>query len=159
MKTCTKCKKEKDESQFGKLKSGKNGLNPRCKECQRKKIGEWFSRPGSKEKVNKNAAKYRRTKKGKATKKRYYNSPKGQKTYRKYNEASKQKLARQAVNHAIEEGKIPAAKELTCVINDCCEGRMEYHHHKGYNKKNWFDIIPLCRKHHCLIDGHNYHSL
>jgi hypothetical protein len=158
MKTCKKCNIEKDKSQFGRLKGGKDGLNPRCKKCQREKMREWLSRPGKREQANKNAARFRRTEKGKTARSRYYKSPKGQSVYKKYNERSKSKHAREAVNHAVEAGKIPAAKKLTCIINENCKGRMEYHHHKGYHKKNWFDVIPLCKKHHCIMHGMNYHD-
>ena len=35
-KVCTKCKQEKDKSQYHKLKLGKDGLNPVCTECRNK---------------------------------------------------------------------------------------------------------------------------
>jgi hypothetical protein len=33
MRICRKCKKEKNDSEFGILKSSKDGINPRCKQC------------------------------------------------------------------------------------------------------------------------------
>jgi hypothetical protein len=35
MKTCSKCKVEKDEAEFSKQTSNKDGLNYRCKSCMR----------------------------------------------------------------------------------------------------------------------------
>jgi transposase-like protein len=35
MKTCTKCKVEKDEAEFSKETSRKDGLSYRCKSCMR----------------------------------------------------------------------------------------------------------------------------
>ena len=35
MKTCSKCKESKDEAEFSKNKSKKNGLDSRCKSCVR----------------------------------------------------------------------------------------------------------------------------
>ena len=40
MKTCTKCKAEKDLSLFGKDKSKKSGLTSRCKDCNAKDARE-----------------------------------------------------------------------------------------------------------------------
>lgn len=35
MKTCSKCKIEKDEAEFSKYKNSKDGLDSRCKSCRR----------------------------------------------------------------------------------------------------------------------------
>ena len=35
MKTCAKCKVEKDEGEFGKLKQNRDGINNTCKQCNR----------------------------------------------------------------------------------------------------------------------------
>jgi 5-methylcytosine-specific restriction endonuclease McrA len=40
-KKCTKCGEVKNISMFGKLKIGKNGLMPHCKECDKKKSRQW----------------------------------------------------------------------------------------------------------------------
>ena len=41
MKLCKVCNIEKDNSQFGKLKSSKDGLNYYCKICHSKKMSEY----------------------------------------------------------------------------------------------------------------------
>lgn len=159
MKICTRCKIEKSNSEFGKLKAVKDGLSFYCKKCNNEKAKIWKTIPGNREKVNKDNAKYRRSEKGKIVKKRYYQSEKGQNHYKNYNSRTRKKIAREAVGHAIEQRKIPPAKELKCLFGgDTCEGKMEYHHHKGYSKRNRLDVIPLCRKHHCIIEGNIYHS-
>jgi hypothetical protein len=33
MRTCRRCKVEKNDDQFGKLKCSKDGINPRCRQC------------------------------------------------------------------------------------------------------------------------------
>ena len=40
-KRCTKCGEVKSLSMFGKMKIGKNGLMPHCKECDKKKSQKW----------------------------------------------------------------------------------------------------------------------
>lgn len=42
MKACTKCKVEKDESEFWKKKRGKNGLDAQCKDCNREYVKNWY---------------------------------------------------------------------------------------------------------------------
>ena len=44
-------------------------------------------------------------------------------------------------NVLLAEG-IPKPRELKCVI--CNNQAKTYHHYKGYEKKNWLDILPLC---------------
>ena len=67
MKTCTKCKVEKDLSEFNKSKKGKNGLASTCKSCSRqyyidnkeylsKKAKQYYIE--NKEEINKNSIKY-----------------------------------------------------------------------------------------------------
>jgi len=160
-KYCPKCDTFKSPSEFGKLSSSKDGLSYSCKKCLRIKMNQWLSKPENRKSNNVTAAAYRRTQKGRDTKKRYYDSEKGQRAYKKYayQQTNKHK-ARQAVNHAVDYGTLPRANTQVCTINDgTCEGRMEYHHYKGYKKESWFDIIPLCKKHHCIADGKNYHTI
>lgn len=159
MKYCPKCDNLKNENEFGKLKSSKDGFSYICKECLRNKMKSWLSNPKNRQSHNAKAAKYRRTEQGKATKKKYYNSKKGQEVYKNYNYQKTGKgKARQAVNHAVEYGTLPKASTQSCKMDDgTCEGQMEYHHYKGYKKEHWLDVIPLCRKHHCIVEGMNYH--
>ena len=40
MRICRRCKEKKDDSQFGKLKCSKDGINPRCRQCCCKSVKE-----------------------------------------------------------------------------------------------------------------------
>jgi len=157
MRICTKCKKEKDESQFGKSSRSKDGLTYWCADC-RKKATDYYQE--HRERTLKTHAKHRQTDKYKATKQRYYYSEKGQAAAKRWQEKAKESgkaKARQAVNHAVENGKIPRASECKCAMNDgTCNGPIEYHH-KSYSKKNWLNVVPLCRKHHLLLHGIDCH--
>ena len=46
MKQCSKCKKQKDESKFGKNRYGKDGLRYRCKDCVREDNRERYKKEG-----------------------------------------------------------------------------------------------------------------
>ncbi|MFA7100659.1 MAG: hypothetical protein WC196_02710 [Bacilli bacterium] len=57
--------------------------------------------------------------------------------------------ARYAVYVAIKQGKLPKARDRVCLY--CDNMAYVWHHHKGYAKENWLDVIPVCSKHHGLI--------
>lgn len=50
------------------------------------------------------------------------------------------------VGYAIRNGKLPRVATQTCII--CGNRANEYHHHKGYAKKNWLDVVPVCHSCH-----------
>ena len=51
--------------------------------------------------------------------------------------------AKDHVGWLVRSGKKPPARTLKC--RQCGKQAEEYHHHKGYAKENWGDVIPLCR--------------
>jgi len=158
MKRCSKCGIEKDESEFGILSNSKDGLAYRCKVCNREMARVY--RETHREQIRKTQAKYRQTKKYKATRRRYYYSEKGQAAAKRWMQKAKdtgKAKAREAVNHAVEKGYMPRASECKCAMDDgTCYGPMEYHH-KSYSKNNWLNVVPLCRKHHLLLHGIDCH--
>jgi len=50
--------------------------------------------------------------------------------------------ARVYVNNSVIAGRLAGIRTLVCSI--CGVEAEEYHHHKGYEKENWLDVIPLC---------------
>lgn len=83
-KTCTKCKKEKELSEFTKEKKGKYGVRSKCKECANKYTREY--KKNNREKISEGNKKYRKRnhKKVKEYNKQYNkdNSSKRNKIYR-----------------------------------------------------------------------------
>ena len=77
--------------------------------------------------------KYKKTDKGKATRKRH--------DARQPN----QRKAGTAINHAIRAGKLPRPDTLPC---HNCRTKAEQYHHPNYEPEYWLDVIPLCRKCH-----------
>ena len=60
--------------------------------------------------------------------------------------------AKDHVAWLVRSGKKPPARTLKC--RQCGKQAEEYHHHKGYAKEHWEDVIPLCRS--CQNKKSNY---
>lgn len=69
--------------------------------------------------------------------------------HRKFRQIHKDKRhAHSAVSRAVKRGKLPAANTQKCHY---CPGiAKEYHHHNGYDKEHWLDVLPVCKKCHGL---------
>lgn len=52
------------------------------------------------------------------------------------------KQARYTVYNQTRTGKLPRAKDLSCV--DCGNMANEYDHHMGYDEENWLNVEPVC---------------
>ena len=104
------------------------------KAVNRKAVAKYRQTPKGKAVRHKKAAKYQKTEKGKATQKRYNI---------RYPERRK---ARHAVEIAVKIGQISQPNSLQCSYGN--HQAEQYHHHKGYAKKHWFDVLPTCRKCH-----------
>ncbi len=133
MKKCSGCKEIKSVSKFQKNRTTKDGLQSRCKQCRKQE---------------------RHSEKHKAYEKHYWESARGKAArklskIRYLNKYPKKKKAQTAISHAIRDGLIPKVCTLKC---SCCPAQaQEYHHHKGYAKKYWLDVVPVCAKHHRQI--------
>ena len=167
MKICTNCKQIKPLDSFHKQSRSKDGRRSICKQCRGIK-----SRSAShKELGRKRNRKYRRTEKGKENRRQYQieyrNDGDGREAQMRYQQSENGKIAhrrsvyadrkrypqkakaRDAVNNAVRSGKLPHAKSLDCV--KCGKGARHYHHHNGYERKFWLDVVPVCITCHNLL--------
>ena len=136
MKKCTKCKEEKELNYFAIDRQKKDGLRPRCRECENTEYREKYdSSVELRQKIRVRV-------KNKKNRKKYpeHNKKRTVEYANKYPERIK---AVNAVNHAIRDGKM---KRGSCAI--CGKDGTQGHHH-DYSKP--LDIVWLCRSHHILL--------
>lgn len=90
---------------------------------------------------------YRQSAACKESRRRYDASEKGQARSKKANKKQirkfpERKRARSALSNAICDGKMLPAKDFQCV--HCGKPARQHHHHNGYDREHWLDVIPLC---------------
>ncbi len=136
-KRCSFCKQSKTLSEFHYAAKSKLKRQSICKKCNR-------------EYQRKYMRKYHKTQKGREIANRYRKSEKGLCVSRQaYKRNRIKKIASATVRGKVRNGKMPHAKSFTC--NYCPNQASEYHHHKGYKRENWLDVIPICIPCHSKI--------
>lgn len=120
-KRCAACKKVKPASDFP-----RQGMHPYCRVCRTEKSSAYKRGPGRKA----HAARMQRYNKN-----RYKNDPSYPLKVR----------ARNAVHLAVTSGLLTKPKRCpTCNQRKVIHG----HHHKGYDKKNWLNVLWRCARCH-----------
>ena len=151
MKTCCTCKNKKSVSEFYKLRSSKDGLFSCCKECKLKATVNWQRR--NKDKVAKWAKRWaeKNPQKKRDSWNNWYRENGGREKRTEYNKERIHKLrANWAVKQAIRKGSLKRPK-----VCQCCKkksDRIESHHHKGYEKEFWLDVMWVCTKCHKKLE-------
>jgi hypothetical protein len=165
-KVCTKCKVEKPLSEFYKGKGYKYGRYAVCKKCLKDKYhnDETFRQAkleyarNYRKKINQDPDLHK--KKVNNERQRYkqrcldpeYREQLNQyqRDYRKRVKSKKApknvRKAHKAVEVAVRKGKLPKIDTQTC--KQCDSVANHYHHYKGYDKKYWLDVVPLCARCH-----------
>ena len=132
MKTCSKCKEEKADTEFYKDRSKKRGLQSQCKDCKQEdpeyqQTYQQSYRP-----------KYHQSAAGKAAFRR------GSKKYRDSN--PEKCRARAIAGRAIRAGEL----ERSIFCEECGLPKEIQAHHKDYSKP--LDVDWLCRECHTVAD-------
>jgi len=155
-KRCTKCKQFKPIADFLPDNRRPDGYGSHCRDCNYEYVKAYRKTEKGKIVSQRSAIKYRKNhpKKYKESQKRYRHTAKGRKAcyavkQRQFLRNPNVEKARRAVRHAVRDGKLPAVHTLNCYR--CNANAQEYHHHNGYEKTNWFDIKPVCKKCHRII--------
>lgn len=170
-KKCATCQKVKQENCFGNYKKSKDGKRFECKECRSAREKNRYY--NEKEHIKEVQKKYTDKNKEKifANWKRWYeenkeiilnkiknyeNTPRGKEVRRKADDRQHKKYperrnARAAVSNAVYAGRLPKIHTMVCSV--CNNKQAEhYHHHKGYDREYWLDVIPVCAACHKKID-------
>lgn len=142
---CSKCKNWKIKEFFPQNSGPKNSISGTCLEC---------SRVVFKKSTKGRPAYFKGKQHTPLAKTMMSQAHSGQNNHRWKNGVSYRKtprnkdhiMAKRAVNHAIESGKMVKASILPCF--DCGCKAKEYHHYRGYSSVNWFDVQALCIRCH-----------
>lgn len=121
------------------------------REYTRKRVHEWSTQPDTKKRL----ADKRHTEDFRKKRRKYMQERRAQERLAKppkkrlpsQYKSSLQERARVAVRIAILHGKLQPG---LCAHRDKdqCWGQLEGHHWKGYDPKNWLEVVWLCKRHH-----------
>jgi len=172
-KICTRCKNAKSLDLFPKDKRNRDGRASRCNACMSEVLRAYKETAEGRKARLDAQARYSGSEKGKAKRKEYAKSPKAKAQRRDYaqTERGKQVLrisrekyrradkmtvegrikckARKAIFDEISRGQLLPPGRLRCYY--CGAQAEQYHHYAGYEKEQWFDVLPVCRKCHHSI--------
>jgi len=149
-KRCVKCKKIKDTIYFSKNNFTKDGFQAWCKECTKKRYDEWVKQNQDRNRFL--GKRWREAHPENFIEWKQENKERFHEWYRKHKADFPEKWqARLALSRAIKNGTLKPAKTLKCVR--CGKQAKHWHHHKGYDKKHWLDVIPVCVPCHGILDG------
>ncbi|MEE9354787.1 MAG: hypothetical protein V3U75_04280 [Methylococcaceae bacterium] len=152
-KRCFDCKKNKPLTEYHKNCATKDGYQDDCKCCRNKRSEDYRKTTEGKIYNRKYMRKYNKTEKRKTYFRNYRTSENYKTSQKNSHEKSILKTperfkARSIVSNAVATGKLASAKTLTC---SCGEQAEQYHHHKGYAKEHWLDVIAVCMPCHSKL--------
>ena len=148
-KTCRTCKQTKPITDFAKRLNSCDGYRNECKNCKYQQERHWLRF----QTTTRNPDEIRKQRNyQKCYQKQYSQTHKGivvrQKALDRYTiNHPERRDAKAAVRQAVKIGELAPVGSLQC---SCGEPANQYHHHKGYAREHWLDIIPLCKKCHTL---------
>ena len=148
-KKCTSCLEIKPLDQFSQQERGLYGRRSRCKLCVCKYNHQYIKKRWSEDEE------FRERTKKKATEWAKKNPEKRAAIAKKRNkkaisENPEKVKARALVNQRVRFKRIPRASELKCC--NCGAPAKQYHHHKGYDWDNRYNVVPVCIPCHNILD-------
>jgi len=176
MRTCRKCKVEKDDNQFGKLRCSKDGINPRCRQCCCESVKRSNKSPEAIAKHAKYAAEWQKQNREKRLQqsrnwyernleqarqmsldstKKYLSTDHGKKKARDRSakwdkEHPGKRRVHDRTMYAVKTGKIMRPKSCSSCSKEC----IPHAHHEDYSKS--YEVIWLCS--YCHFKLHHQHK-
>ena len=141
-KRCSRCKLNKPKTEFNKRRAATDGLRPECKSCQNAESKKRYHEKGGQKRHSERYAINRSDRLQYC--KNYYQAKKPKREY----DPAKQP-ARVAVYRAIKNGKLVRPMECQQCGEKC---KPDGHHHNGYDKAHYLDVVWLCRKCHTFTE-------
>lgn len=150
-KQCGKCRMVLPISHFCRHRRTKDGWDCWCKQCK----ADYENSNSGQSARQRALVRYRKTPKYKAGQRRHYLGNKCKIRHRRQNKLDRKRhperwRARSVVSYAIRRGQLPHPTSVNCAY--CGDRAEEYHHHLGYARKHWLDVIPLCLPCHTKAD-------
>ena len=153
-KRCSDCKQEKATDLFSRDGSRADGFDYICKECRRVRQS---GRNRPERKLERTATERRLERNAKMRAYKAKRRDKVNESHRRYRATNRDKIeayvsdrerthplaiqAKNKVNNAINEGKMPSVKTRSCAD---CGGQAQHYHHESYEPEHWLDAVPLC---------------
>lgn len=128
-------------------------LTSACRQCVRKHQRSQAGKAA--------ISRYKQSPRGKAARARWWRTLAGKASRARYSarynatpEGAQKRRARGMLYRAVHKGRMikPERCQLYSPAYPICKGRIEGHHHLGYDREHWLDVQWLCHYHHYLHD-------
>ena len=144
-KQCFRCKQIKPLTEFHKSSDGKFGVHAHCRVCRAAYTRKYRSKPEVQER-------YREQNRERSRQRYWSDVEVARADWRQWHSTDKGQ-AKAKLGYAIIRGHVPRVSTLNCT--HCDRPADEYHHHNGYDKEHWLDVIPLC----CSCHGYVHRTV
>lgn len=167
LKVCVDCNESKPAAQFSKNRNSKDGLNSYCKPCASARYKLWREQNQEKRSAymrewhqanleHETSYKRERYRSNEVHRRhvlelgRAYRQRNADDVRQRHWQGKKAKgfqndmtRARTTVNRAVRRGILPPAWSMVC--DGCQEAQAaHWHHHQGYERQNWLNVVSLC---------------
>lgn len=155
-KFCPSCRETLPLEEFWRHIGHKDGLQTYCKKCtllkHRKRLAKNI---GVRERLSLKGAQWRADRPGYYKENRAKNAARSAELQRlRRAKNPDEPRAQNRITRLVRSGKLPRPADCQC--DSCGKQAAHYHHHRGYAREHWEDVIPVCRS--CHAKHHSPHD-